>query len=140
MRNVVSIMNKIRRYLTDDLLLPKYRNERHIKLSHTTGHCYVATEALHHLLTPKQKEKFKPTYLKINEITHWFLRGVSIEGENVILTILDPTADQFTGQLPYELGKSAGFLTKTPSKRALTLLSRITNGNKRSNRHSNNIR
>jgi hypothetical protein len=130
MKNTVSIMNKIRSHLTDDLLLPKYRNDRHIILSHTTGHCYVATEALYYLLTPKQQEKFKPTYLKINGITHWFLREVGVKKDNIELTILDPTADQFTGQLPYELGKRAGFLTKTPSKRTLTLLSRIKNGNK----------
>lgn len=130
-------MNKIRNHLTDDLLQPKYRDSRHIVLSHTTGHCYVATEALYHTLTPKQREIFKPCHLKINDITHWFLRKVEIDGDDVVFTILDPTFDQFTGQLPYELGVNSGFLTKTPSKRTITLLQRIKNG---SRKRTKNIR
>lgn len=128
MSSITSIINKIRKHLRDDLLISKYRDDRHIRLSHTTGYCYVATEVLYYLLTPKQQEKYRPTYLKINGITHWFLRHVIVKGEDVVLTILDPTSDQFTGQLPYELGIGAGFLTKTPSKRTLTLLQRIKNG------------
>lgn len=127
-REIRTTVNQIRKNLTDDLLIPKYRDERHIRLSHTTGHCYIATEALYHSLSKEDQEKFKPCYLKINNITHWFLRRIEVKKDDVVLTIIDPTSDQFTGQLPYELGINAGFLTKTPSKRTIILLQRIKNG------------
>jgi hypothetical protein len=130
-REIVKTINGIRANLTDDLLHPKYRDERHIRLSHTTGHCYIATEALYYSLTKQQQEIFRPCYLKINNITHWFLRRIEVGKEDVILTILDPTNDQFTGQLPYELGINGGFLTKTPSKRTIILMDRIKKWNRK---------
>jgi hypothetical protein len=42
-----------------NLIKPKYRKK-------TTGHCYVAAEALYNLLSDKQKHLYKPNYLKVN--------------------------------------------------------------------------
>lgn len=114
----------IRNNLTDDLLKPKYRKVSNRKLS--TGHCYVATEALYHIMNPKQRKQYKPHYLKINNDTHWFLKGKKI---------IDVTYDQFDILPDYDNGKSAAFLTKFPSKRTNTLLMRIKNG---SNVHTKN--
>jgi len=119
----------IRKNLTDDLLSTKYRrNLSHNVLSNTTGHCYVASEALYHLLTEVQRRKFKPYYLKIDDmfhqtITHWYLMT------DDKLEILDPTYDQFSYLPNYGSGTRAAFLTKTPSKRAKILIGRISKRN-----------
>jgi hypothetical protein len=50
--------------------------------------------------------------------SHWFLKHSSGK-------ILDATSDQFATAVPYEKAKGRGFLTKEPSKRAKTLMSRL---------------
>lgn len=125
MRLYTALM-RVRKNLTDDLLLPKFRKKK--RISNTAGHCYVATEALYDLLSPNQQEEFKPHYVKVNGVTHWFLMG---EKKGNVTTILDPTFDQFKKLPDYTKAKRAGFLTKTPSKRTIILLNRISeNGNK----------
>lgn len=111
------LLLQIRKHLTDDLLLPKYRKK--IRRTNTAGHCYVATETLYHLLSINNKKKYKPYYLKINGITHWYLMT------DDKINILDPTYDQFHNFPNYDLGKRAGFLTKIPSKRSQILIARI---------------
>jgi len=87
------------------------------------GHCYVASEALYHLLN----KSYYPCILTHKEFpkglsagqTHWFLKNDKNE-------ILDVTKSQFgKTYIPYELAKHCGFLTKQPSKRCQTLLNRI---------------
>lgn len=113
----MNLLLQIRKKLTDDLLLPKYRRRK--RLTNTAGHCYVASETLYHLLSNRQRKKYKPYYLKLNGITHWFLMT------DDKINILDPTYDQFL-QLPnYGNGKRAAFLTKKPSKRSKILIDRI---------------
>jgi hypothetical protein len=125
MRLYTALM-KVRKYLTDDLLLPKYKNK--IRVSNTAGHCYVATEALFNILSPKQQLEFKPHYIKVKGDTHWFLMN---KKKGNVTTILDPTFDQFKTLPNYDKAKRAGFLTKTPSKRTIILLERIKkNGSK----------
>jgi hypothetical protein len=120
---ITTALYSVRRHLSDDLLKPKYR--KRLNRKKTTGHCYVATEALWYLLNERQKQKYKPHYIKVNGDTHWFLMADQV---GRVTEILDPTYDQFN-QLP-KYGKCirAGFLTKTPSKRTLILLKRIENG------------
>ena len=129
MTRIGSTLIAIRRNLTDDLLQPKYR--KRLKRKPTSGHCYVATEALYHILSLKEREKYKPYYLKVNDDTHWYL----MTDDKIF--ILDPTYDQFDFLPDYDSGKRAGFLTKTPSKRTLILLQRIKNGTQL---HTKNIR
>lgn len=82
------------------------------------GNCYVACEALYHLLGGKAAG-WKPMSMRIKDDTHWFLKHKSG-------MILDPTKEQFRGETPdYSQGRGRGFLTKKPSKRARVLMSTI---------------
>lgn len=116
---IISLMQQC---FTDDLLNPKYRNMP--RDTPAEGHCYAAAEALYHALGG-QKSGYTPQYAPFTKngvaMTHWWLR--SKDG-----TIVDPTASQFTAigmTPPYEAGKSAGFLTRLPSKRATLILSQV---------------
>jgi len=93
----------VRDCLTDGLLLPGFN-----------GHCYVASEALYHMLGGKDAG-FKPMNLKHEGAQHWWLVGP--DGE-----VIDATADQFKTPVPYDQGRGRGFLTKQPSKRAQKLI------------------
>lgn len=111
------LLHQIRRNLSDDLLLPKYRKQH--RSVPTKGHCYVATEALYHLLGKRNKETFKPHYVKAYGVTHWYLMNEDRT------EMLDPTYDQFPSLPNYDKGVRCGFLTKKPSKRAQILIDRI---------------
>lgn len=96
------------------------------------GNCYVATEALYHILGG-QKSDWKPMRMKIGEETHWFL-------EHRYWRIrIDPSRLQFPakqrremerfgpdGLTSYDKAKGSGFLTKKPSKRARKLMKELT--------------
>jgi len=75
------------------------------------GHCYIVCEALASLY-----RGLKPNVIRHGKGTHWFLRR---NGK-----VIDPTAEQFPGPVPYEQGRGSGFLTKQPSKRARELMKR----------------
>lgn len=116
------IIEKIQSVLSDDLLSDKYKNLE--RSSKTEGHCYASAEALFHMLGGKanglvaQVASFEENGEKL---THWWLKDKNGQ-------ILDPTADQFYAvgsKPPYELGKSGGFLTKNPSKRACEIMNRV---------------
>lgn len=83
-----------------------------------TGHCYVASEALSHLLG----SEWVPTFIRHEGSPHWYLTH-RVSGE-----VLDVTASQFSTPPPYGLGRGKGFLTKRPSKRAETVLLRCRRG------------
>jgi hypothetical protein len=106
-------------YKSNDLRKKQYQNHP----NKMRGHCYVASEALYHLLGGK-KSGFVPHVLKIDENeNHWFLKHVSGR------MLLDPTRSQFQGlNMEYHKAVGKGFLTKKPSKRAKILISRIKNG------------
>ena len=115
-------------FLTDDLLSTQFRElkEDMGKVPRTFGHCYVASEALYHLLF--KEIGFKPYRARDEKgITHWWL-----ESEDGY--IIDPTASQYYDRglcPPYENKKCGGFLTKGPSFRAKMLMLRIVLGVKR---------
>lgn len=81
------------------------------------GNCYVASEALYHLLGGKTAG-WTPMTIKYEGDTHWFLKHSSG-------LILDPTVSQFKEPPPYEKARGRGFLTKAPSKRAQGLMEKI---------------
>jgi hypothetical protein len=106
--------NAVRAALTDDLRLVKYRKNTNPK----AGHCYIASEALWHLLGGPAST-FRPSVIKVGGDTHWFLM-------NDIGIILDPTVDQFNEIPAYNKARRCGFLTNQPSKRAKIVISRVT--------------
>ena len=81
------------------------------------GNCYVASEALYHLLGGKDSG-WKPMHMKVDGESHWFLKH-----ENG--TILDATNAQFAFPPQYENARGKGFLTRTPSERARRLMEEI---------------
>lgn len=90
-------------------------------MSKIRGNCYVASEALFHLLGGK-KAGWKPMHVRTSTDVHWFLINEKT-GQR-----LDATAVQFqgTGERPnYDKAVGCGFLTKKPSKRAVSLMKRI---------------
>lgn len=109
---------KIKEHLTSDLLRPKYR-KRVIDGAHfTTGHCYVASEAFHHL-TGSEMSQWKPCSVLHEGEVHWYLKN-KLTGE-----IMDITSDQFNTPVPYQNGRYRAFLTKFPSHRCQILMGRI---------------
>jgi hypothetical protein len=111
------LINLIISNLSDELLKPKYK--KILNKNKYTGHCYVASEALFHLLNKNEKINYTAAYLKINGDTHWFLKN-KINGN-----IIDITKPQFDFELDYSTSKNATFLTKLPSKRTQILLNKI---------------
>lgn len=107
-----TLMDLVVSQLTDDLRKAPYRGDP----NPLTGHCYVASEALYHLLG---SDEWKPCNISHEGSPHWYLTNRRT-GE-----VLDPTAGQFQTPVPYERGKGKGFLTKEPSKRAQELLKRL---------------
>lgn len=108
----MTLVGKVQQALTADLLKPEHRNGAHP----LAGHCYVASEALYHLLGGSASG-WKPMNLQHEGTSHWFLKR---PGE-----ILDPTADQFKTPVPYGEARGRGFLTKNPSKRARVVMQRV---------------
>lgn len=111
--NKKQLIKKIIDNLSNDLRHVKYRDNKN-KLA---GHCYVASEAIYHLLGGKESG-WKAMFIKHDNEPHWFIKH--IDGE-----IIDITAKQFYDPVPYEKARGIGFLTKKPSKRSLILLNRI---------------
>ena len=116
-----SIRN-IKAVLSDDLLSRNYRYISELKNRDiTTGHCYIASEALYHLIGGK-KSGYSPRVARESDgETHWYL-------ENKDGKKLDPTRSQYTKigeEPPYAKGRGCGFLTRKPSKRASIIIQRI---------------
>lgn len=107
------LTNLVRSFLRDDLRRPKYRGNP----NQMAGHCYVASEALFHLLGGKAAG-WKPMQITHEGEPHWFLRGPGGE-------ILDPTADQFVTPVPHAMARGKGFLTAKPSKRAQIIIDQV---------------
>lgn len=117
---IKKIIEIIKKSLSPDLLKPCFR-EKNIN-NPTFGHCYVASEVLFHILN--NPKKYSPMRGKDKDGTnHWWI--IDVDNGNII----DPTVDQYNmlNKIPpYEVGVRCSFLTKSPSKRAKILLSRIT--------------
>lgn len=83
------------------------------------GNCYVASEALFHILGGKATG-WKPMQMRTKGDTPWWLQHR--DG-----LILDPSVRQFgKTRLDYTMGRGGGFLTKHPSKRAVKLMQTLT--------------
>lgn len=117
----MNLVEKIKEYLTPDLLKKNYINRSHP----LAGHCYVASEAFYHLI--EDPWNYKPMVGRLNvkgkvRCSHWWIehRGTA--------EIIDITAVQFTEeqlQEIYKTGKGCGFLTSSPSKRAQIVIDRV---------------
>lgn len=105
----------IKASLTPELLRPQYRLQGKHKLY---GHCYVASEALFHLLGGYDGD-YMPCVVRHEGSTHWFLRNKNT-GRRI-----DLTKAQFETPVPYSLAKGCGFLTRKASKRTQVVLARI---------------
>ena len=63
----------------------------------TYGYCYIVSEMLYHYIYKNST----PYYLKLNGVTHWFLKN-----EN---KIIDLTGNQFNFKIDYSKAKKAAF-------------------------------
>ena len=112
------------------LLEPQYRG----KEDPMTGHCYVGTEALFHMLGGYDQKTWGAETVSHEGGPHWFLRHKP-SGK-----VIDPTASQFKTQVPYEQGIPKGmqpfyqFAKRTgnpnkmiPSQRTLEVILRVFN-------------
>jgi len=112
------------------LLEPQYRG----KEDPMTGHCYVGTEALFHMLGGYDQKTWGAETVSHEGGPHWFLRHKP-SGK-----VIDPTASQFKTQVPYEQGIPKGmqpfyqFAKRTgnpnkmiPSARTLEVILRVFN-------------
>lgn len=96
----------------DDLRKKEYQG----RSNHLAGHCYIACEALYHMLP---EANLKPCTVKHEGVTHWFLKSRDTG------LVYDPTEGQFARPVSHEDGVGRGFLTKQPSKRAQELMDRV---------------
>ena len=112
--NIKRLTNLIVSNLTDDLRKKQYKGNS----NPLTGHCYVASEALFHMLGI-DAVNWLPCNIQHEKCSHWYLKN-KITGK-----ILDLTAGQFKTTVPYKNGRGRGFLTKQPSKRASELIRRV---------------
>jgi hypothetical protein len=83
------------------------------------GNCYVATEALWHILGGA-RSAWKVMRLRVPGDTHWFLKHART-GQ-----VLDPSRRQFARLPSYARAQRAGFLTQRPSRRARALIRQLT--------------
>jgi hypothetical protein len=113
-------INAIQNSLSDELLT-SYQKKLLTGIHKTEGHCYVAAEAIYHLLGGRSNgwEAFVLPKIVLTNNTHWWIKN------KYTGTIVDPTKEQFGGDpIPYDKGKKCGFLTSSPSKRARVVLER----------------
>lgn len=113
-------MERIRKVLSPDLLKSQYRAQN--AGNPMFGHCYVASEALYHLLGGPTSGYVPRHGRDANGIVHWWL------ADKQTGDILDPTEAQYTSQgdvPPYDRAMGGGFLTREPSRRAQEVISRV---------------
>lgn len=120
----MKLIKQIQKSLTPDLLKGRWKQQS----NPLQGHCYVACEALYHLLPNKQDYKIMVASYsdEIGKCTHWWLE------HRHTMKRLDPTKEQYLpNQPPYQIGRATGFLTKKPSKRSCIVIKRVNllNGN-----------
>lgn len=105
---IVQACEQINESPKDHLVMDKLQEERPAML---TGHCYVASEAFHHLVGGV------PHFIRHEGSPHWYL---SLDFE-----IVDPTVEQFETEPQYDEGVGKGFLTSEPSKRAQEIIESV---------------
>lgn len=113
---VVKLVDDVRAALSDDLRRAPWKGST----NPFAGHCYVASEAVFHILGGRAAG-ITPIHMKHEGQPHWALRFS--DG-----SIVDPTADQFATRPNYSMARNATFLTEKPSQRAVTLIARAKAG------------
>ena len=113
---VVKLVDDVRAALSDDLRREPWKGAA----NPFAGHCYVASEAVFHMLGGRAAG-ITPIHMKHEAQPHWALRFS--DG-----SIVDPTADQFATRPNYSFARNATFLTVDPSQRAVTLIARVKSG------------
>lgn len=83
------------------------------------GNCYVAAEALYHVLGGRES-RWMVMRMPLGREQHWYLK------HRYWGTILDPSRLQFLREPDYSKGIRTGFLTRKPSKRAMALMEEMT--------------
>jgi len=123
---VTDVVRRVQGVLTPDLLTPKWRALAELSGHPHYGQCYVAAEAVYHLLGGRSRwnscvlsHKSWPEGMKEGN-THWFLREKSTG------LVMDPTAGQFSYPVDYSRGVNCAFMTQRPSKRARKVLGLIS--------------
>lgn len=130
-----ALVEAVRASLTPELLRRTWRDyaAAHPEQPSTTGHCYVAAEALYYLLGD-ERTQWQPHVVGLtledgSHGTHWFLVHRR-SGE-----VLDPTWDQFTEEerdILYATGRPAAWVSSKrgagPSKRARVVMERVQRG------------
>lgn len=110
------MVQRVLPHLTDDLRRAPWKGSSNC----LSGHCYVASEALFHLLGGLTSG-FVPQSVRHEGQPHWYLKNRET-GE-----VVDPTAGQFKTPVAYNQGVGKGFLTREPSKRAQTVIDAVLN-------------
>lgn len=110
-------IRRVQAALTPDLLKGRWKTQSHP----LEGHCYVAAEALWHLLGCSDWMPVCASYTDSGgRATHWWLK------QRRTGRIEDPTREQYLpSEPPYHLGRGTGFLTRQPSRRAQIVLDRV---------------
>lgn len=117
-QEIKELVRDVQSVLTPSLLKPVFRRRVVDEGAEPmTGHCYVASEALYHMLGGKGAG-LKPVSIRHEGCVHWWLQ--TADGQ-----IIDPTASQFSTPVPYREGRGRGFMTKNPSKRAQEVIRRV---------------
>jgi len=116
-KTIRKIILLIQNSLSPDLLVGRWKKQ----VKKLDGHCYIAAEALWHLLGRVDYFPYFAVYKdEGGRATHWWLVNKHTK------KIVDPTKEQYLpDDPPYHLGKRGGFLTKLPSKRAKLVISRV---------------
>ena len=108
------LIRRVQAALSDDLRRPPWRGAA----DPLAGHCYVASEALYHLLGGA-RSGLRPQQVEHEGASHWYLRGGSGRA-------YDPTAGQFRRPPPADCEACGrGFLTAGPSRRARVVMGRV---------------
>lgn len=111
---VDTTVNEVRMQLTDELRRAPWQGSD----NSVAGHCYVASEAVFHLLGGKSAGLDVYRLMMPDGFTHWFLTGPFVG-------VIDPTVDQFDSEPAYERATRTGFLTSQPSARAQVVIDRV---------------
>lgn len=111
-------VDSIREAMGDDIYSPQNRGGKHC----LQGHCYVAAEALHHLLGGKEGG-WTPHAVMHDNAPHWYLKH---QGGRV----LDPTSFMFDKPVPYAQGQARSFMSELPSERTRAVIDKMIGNSK----------
>ena len=115
MRDRAAVVAAVRGSLTPELLRDEYVPAR--GKPPACGHCYVASEAIWHLLGGRGSE-LTPKAVRHEGVVHWWLE----DGEGHVIDVA--ARGCFDQAVPRPRGRRRAFLTEQPSQRAQEVLQR----------------